>query len=310
MERAAQRDLPTHVETDPYQQRCESCDQRPAIIHSPRVLCEACTRKYVVGRLTKKESDTPADQGGIEYYLNALSGWEPATRKKKGGWYLEDWGSLFKEYLRQTKKDSKYFTSSQTPEEVRGPQQLKTIAAASDPPGFITFIYADGNNMGGYLENVETPAQYRQFSERVFIALQQAAFDALAEHLKPTDSGILPFEIVSIGGDDLLLIVPGGKAFEVVHAIGKNFDTEFDSHAKFTETEKDKLQKSQRYVPSEWADQQNMQPAFSLSLGFVIANEHTPIGFLESLADNLLKVGKAQSKDLEERRSWLPRRNG
>ena len=299
-DRTTQRNLPTHVEIGPYQQRCESCDRRPAIIHSPRVLCEACTRKHIVGRLTKKESDTPADQKGVEHYLNALSDWEPATRKEKGGWYLEDWGSLFKEYLQKTKKASKYFTASQTPEEVRGPQQLKTIADASDPRGFITFIYADGNNMGGYLENIETPAQYRQFSERVFIALQQAAFDALAKHLKPTDSGILPFEIVSIGGDDLLLIVPGSKAFEVVHAIGENFDTEFKSHAEFAKTEKDKLRKSQRYTPCEWVDQQDMQPAFSLSLGFVIAGEHTPIGFLEHLADSLLRSAKSRAKTLKK----------
>ena len=299
-DRTTQRDLPTHVEIGPYQQRCESCDRRPAVLYSPRVLCEACTRKHVVGRLTKKESDTPADQRGIEHYLNALSGWEPATRKQKGGWYLEDWSSLFKKYLQETEKAEKYSRSGQQFQEIEGPQQLKTIADASDSPGFITFIYADGNNMGGYLENVETPAQYRQFSERVFIALQQAAFDALAKHLKPTNSGILPFEIVSIGGDDLLLIVPGGKAFEVVHAIGKNFDTEFNSRAKFTETEKDKLQKSQRYTPSAWADQQDMQPAFSLSLGFVIANEHTPIGFLEHLADSLLRSAKSRAKTLKK----------
>ena len=299
-DRTTQRDLPTHVEIGPYQQRCESCDRRPAVIHSPRVLCEACTRKHIVGRLTKKESDAPADQRGIEHYLNALSGWEPATRKEKGGRYLEDWSSLFKKYLQEIGKAEKYSLPGQQFQDIEGPQQLKTIADASDPKGFITFIYADGNNMGGYLENVETPAQYRQFSERVFIALQQAAFDALAKHLKPTDAGILPFEIVSIGGDDLLLIVPGGKAFEMVHAIGKNFDTEFQSHAEFTKTEKETLCKSQRYAPHAWVDQQDMQPTFSLSLGFVIANEHTPIGFLEHLADSLLRSAKSRAKTLKK----------
>ncbi len=308
-DRKTRRDLPTHVEIGPYQQRCESCERRPAIIHSPRARCEACTRKHVVGRITKKESDKEPDQKSIDYYVKALSGWEPATRQKeKGSWCLEDWSSLFKRYLEATNKEKKYFTSNQTPEDVRGPQRLKTIAEASDTKGFVAFIYADGNNMGGYLERVETPAAYRQFSERVFVAMQTAAFNALTE-LKPVrikdnnnqnDQYVFPFEIVSIGGDDLLLIVPGSKAFEVVHAIGKNFDKAFSSRAKFAGSEKDKLRNSQRYTPDDWVAKQREQPAFSLSLGFVIADEHTPIGFLEHLANSLLRSAKAKAKTLKK----------
>lgn len=297
--RKTQRNLPTHVKVDPYQQRCESCDRRPAIIGSPRVLCEACARKHVVGRITKKESDATSDQRGINRYLEKLSGWEPATLGEQRGWCLKDWSTLFKEYLQKTNKVGRYVETIEHLEQVDGPQNLEDIAAASNPSGFITFIYADGNNMGGYLEAVKTPAQYRQFSERVFIALQKAAFDALAEHLSPTD--IHPFEIISIGGDDLLLIVPGSKAFEIVHTIGENFDREFSSYSKFAETAKDKLRKSQRYTPSEWVEsQQDMQPAFSLSLGFVIADEHTPIGFLEHLADSLLRSAKTRAKTLKK----------
>ena len=244
------------------------------------------------------------EQKGIEYYLEKLSGWQPAAHDGQRRWCLEDWSSLFKKYLQVTGKEEKYIQQkNQELKEIQGPQRLKTIAEASDPKGFITFIYADGNNMGGYLEKVKTPAEYRQFSERVFIALQKAAFDALAKHLTPIDAGIHPFEIVSIGGDDLLLIVPGSKAFEVVHAIGKNFDEQFNSYSKyskFTETEKDKLRKSQRYTSDEWVDKQEMQPAFSLSLGFVIADEHTPVGFLEHFADSLLKSAKARAKTLKK----------
>ena len=142
------------------------------------------------------------------------------------------------------------------------------------------------------------------FRERVFIALQKAAFDALAKHLTPTEENIHPFEIISIGGDDLLLIVPGSKAFDVVHAIGKNFDegslTVSSKYSKFTETEKNKLRKSQRYTSDKWVDEQEMQPAFSLSLGFVIADEHTPVGFLEHFADSLLRSAKARAKTLKK----------
>ena len=296
--RKTRRDLPAHVEIDPYHLRCESCERRPAIFHDPRKLCEACTRKYVIGRITKKENDKSKEQGNIDRYLSKLSGWQPATQKENGGWNLNDWSSLFKKYLQATGKEKQYCASNQELGNIQGPQDLDTIANASAPKGYIAFIYADGNNMGGYLENIETPAEYRQFSERVFIALQKAAFDALAKHLTPTDKNIHPFEIISIGGDDLILIVPGSAAFDVVHAIGENFDRQFDSQKKYTAVTPNNLRKSQRYLPEEWAEEQCMQPAFSLSLGFVIADEHTPVAFLEHLAASLLKSAKNRAKTL------------
>ena len=294
--RITQRDLPTHVEIGPYQQRCTSCERRPVVINAPRALCEACTRKYVTGRVSKKNIDFR----DLDHFLGVLGQWRPSSRNFHQGWRLTNWSSLFENYLEATGQVSCYVDTVNHLKKVDGPQDLESIAEASDPSGFITFIYADGNNMGGYLENVKTPAQYRQFSERAFITTQKAAFEALAEHLSPTDQNLHPFEIVSIGGDDLLLIVPGGKAFEVVHAIGRNFDREFNSHAKFRDTAEDKLRKSQRYQPSEWINEGQMQPAISLSLGFVVANEHTPIGFLEHLAGSLLKSAKSRAKTLKK----------
>ena len=131
--------------------------------------------------------------------------------------------------------------------------------------------------------------------------MQTAAFKALAK-LEPVwikednDRYVFPFEIISIGGDDLLIIVPGSKVFEIVHAIGENFDSEFNSYAKLIDT--DKLRLSQRYKSSKWVDAQEMQPVFSMSLGFVIAEAHTPVGFLEHLADSLLKSAKTRAKAL------------
>ena len=294
-DRTTQRDLPTHVEISSYQQRCESCERRPAIINTPRILCEACTRKYVAGRVAKKNIDF----NDLDHYLKVLGDWRPSSRDPQGGWQLTNWSSLFENYLEATGKVECYVDAIDHLKQVDGPQDLENIANASDLAGHITFIYADGNNMGRYLENVQTPAQYRQFSERVFIALQKATFDALAEHLHPT-ADLHPFEIVSIGGDDLLLIVPGSKAFEVAHAIGVNFDREFNSYSEFAEIEEEKLCKSQRYTPKAWFSEQTMQPAISLSLGFVIANEHTPVGFLEHLAASLLKSAKSRAKILKK----------
>ena len=123
----------------------------------------------------KKESDTASAQGGVKRYLEKLSGWEPATFEKQSRWGLNDWSTLFKAYLQATDKVDCYVGKSGDLKQVDGPQDLSDIASASEPSGFISFIYADGNNMGGYLEKVKTPAEYRQFSERVFIAVQKSS---------------------------------------------------------------------------------------------------------------------------------------
>ena len=285
-DRKTKRDLPTHVEIGPYQTRCESCERRPAVINQPKVLCEACTRKYVTGRATKKQ----LKRDELDHYTNSINKWLPANKGENGEYLLTDWISLYNKYVSQNYE--------QQPD---GPNDLSDIAKASDPENYIAFIYADGNNMGAYLENIETPAQYRQFSERVFVTMQTAAFKALAK-LEPVwitddnDRYVFPFEIISIGGDDLLIIVPGSKAFEIVHAIGENFDSEFNSYAKLKE--KDNLPKSQRYKSNDWVEAQEMQPVFSMSLGFVIAEGHTPVGFLEHLAGSLLKSAKTRAKTL------------
>ena len=281
--RETQRDLPTHVEIDPFHLRCESCERRPALFHEPKKLCEACARKYITGRATKKKIEGTE----LKRYTNRLK-WSPASKGEEGKYQLMDWISLYNEYTKSG-------------EEPDGPDDLADIAAASDKENYIAFIYADGNNMGAYLENIASPAQYRQFSERVFVAMQKAAFDALAKNLKPTKDNVHPFEIVSIGGDDLLLIVPGSNAFDIVRAIGVNFDKQFNSRHEWDNTKKDAVKKSQRYQSEQWVvDAQEMQPVFSMSLGFVIAEEHTPVAFLEHLADSLLKSAKSKAKNLIE----------
>ncbi|RKU14639.1 hypothetical protein C6503_15000 [Candidatus Poribacteria bacterium] len=291
-DRKTHRDLPTHVEIGPYQVRCESCERRPAVINEAKVLCEACTRKYVTGRATKKQ----LKRGELDHYTNSINKWLPANKGENGEYLLTDWISLYNEYVELFSDVSQNY--EQDPD---GPNDLNDIAKSSDRENYIAFIYADGNNMGAYLENIETPAQYRQFSERVFVTMQTAAFKALAK-LEPVwikddnDRYVFPFEIISIGGDDLLLIVPGSKVFEVVHAIGENFDSEFNSYNRLTNT--DKLRLSQRYKSSKWVDAQEMQPVFSMSLGFVIAEAHTPVAFLEHLAGSLLKSAKTRAKML------------
>ncbi len=299
LHRKTSRDLPVFIERDPYSQTCNSCDRRP-VIHIPEIstdqqLCEACWRKYITGRASKKQLKI----NELVPFTKGLQ-WSPAEQDGGGNYRLTDWISLFNEYVASSPDLSLNY--KKPPD---GPNDLSDIGKASDPEGFIAFIYADGNNMGGYLEKIQTAAQYRQFSERVFVAMQEATFKALAK-LKPIEIKddnpryVFPFEIISIGGDDLILIVPGDKALEIAYEIGINFDETFMSRSVY-ENEKAKCPNTaQRYQRQQWENGADSQlPQFSMSLGLVIANEHMPIAFMEDLAGKLLKSAKTRAKMLK-----------
>ena len=301
-DRKTQRDLPVHVEIGSYQTRCESCERRPAVINEPKVLCEACTRKYVAGRATKKQLKS----GELNHYTDTIE-WLPANKGEKGEYLLTDWISLYHDYVKLSDDDSRNYDDD-SPNDAPvpdGPNDLSDIAKASKTENYVALIYADGNNMGGYLENIKTPAQYRQFSERVFVTMQTVAFKALAK-LEPIwikDDNVryvFPFEVISIGGDDLVLIVPGDKALEIVHEIGVNFDKTFMSHSVHKKAKSPS--KAQRYQSQHWENEADSKlPQFSMSLGFVIANEHTPVAFMEDLAGKLLKSAKTRAKMLKKK---------
>lgn len=98
------------------------------------------------------------------------------------------------------------------------PEDLSDIGNVSN--GYIGFIYADGNRMGQRLSELGSPDKYKKLSEKIKHGIKDALFHALAKHLKLTNlndekRGYMPFEILLIGGDDLMVVVPADKAIEI-----------------------------------------------------------------------------------------------
>jgi CRISPR-associated protein Cmr2 len=119
---------------------------------------------------------------------------------------------------------------------------LSEIGQAADPRGFIGVVYADGNNMGALLERLPTPAAYKEFSSAIYEELINAVFASLARCLPPlreevTDGRgelkrVYPFEILSIGGDDVFLIVPAHVALPLAHALAAGVEERLLRHRK------------------------------------------------------------------------------
>jgi len=240
---------------------------------------------------------------------------------------LSSWVNRFERYLHQTNQIDTYdqqrqiFQSEQRQDQRaqvrdyyrREARSLTEIGAASN--GFVGYIYADGNNMGQHIrEKIHTPEDYQQFSKDIFQATEQSVYWALGKHLEPfhytpdakssrdnkDPVWIHPFEIITIGGDDVLIIVPANKALEIAQSIGEKFEE------ILTHTERYSLQPHETKNPASCHRYQGetaprSQSRLSISSGVLITAENTPIYYADKLVTQLLKSAKKKTKDLKKK---------
>jgi CRISPR-associated protein Cmr2 len=313
------RRFPPMFETHPYLMRDEN-ERRSAvtIVQPPKLprethFSETSARKHRVGYRAKK--DLPQVP---EWYEESKLEWEPGI--------IEGWVARFNRFLEKNPSlQQKYYTGLQ-PDNIEIAENFSHIANASK--GFIAYIYADGNNMGGYIQKIRTPERYQEFSKDVELATEYAVYQALAENLHPHElrnfndeestlsNGDLvhPFEIITIGGDDILLIVPANKALAIAQLIGERFEKILLGEVPLVEIEPTEeqikgdykvkpsnkpidMKKIHRYKPTE-APLSKCQ--LSTSSGVLITAYDTPIYYAKDFVDQLLKSAKERAKTLKK----------
>ncbi|MCB0194560.1 MAG: hypothetical protein KDJ65_21600 [Anaerolineae bacterium] len=307
-----QRAIP-HFELLPQTMNCHSCDTRPAVAaidqtdvpanQTAKAFCEPCARKRVAGQVAKR------DEGATKWFTE-LFDWYPTG--------VSSWESIFTDFQENDPQLALYMADRQASHKrsspIKGAQDIQEIGSASSPAGYVGYIYADGNDIGALVARIRTPAAYRQFGQRLYAATQAAIFTALAQHLRlhwqeqapraevpHRDSiWIHPFEVVTIGGDDLIVIVPGDKALPIAATIAYELERRLTG-PRPTQKESTK----HRHIPERyhahleeeatlWGD--DHWPVISLSAGIVIAREHTPVTYIEKLAEQLQKSAKKARK--------------
>ncbi|AHJ29724.1 type III-B CRISPR-associated protein Cas10/Cmr2 [Nodularia spumigena CS-584] len=303
------RCYPPMFETHPYLVRDES-DRRSAVIKAEGLpnepwFSESLARKRIVGQIAKK------DHNSRKWYDQAGFDWEPGDE-------IETWVNKFEFFLHQT--PHKYYGKIRSekihPDRVKEAISVREIGDASITPGFIAYIYADGNNMGGYIQKeIKNPQDYQNFSRDIGEATENSVYAALTKHLAPhkinptlqaerksdQDVWIHPFEILTIGGDDVMLIVPADKALAIAKTIGEEFEKILLSKGKvYKEDKKYDPQKVHRYQVKDeiYGDK---QCKLSMSTGVLITADDTPIYYAEKLTEQLLKSAKKQAKELKKK---------
>ena len=240
------------IEAMPYAARCRSCRTRPA------------QRVYV-------DYDTEWPRC-------------PECAKKREHGARSPWRDRFQETLLGKYPDlaSQYFHGMDA-DTVHLPRDLSVIASACHPRNpnkqhYVAFIYADGDGVGAFVESQRTRTEYERNSLILREATWHAVTVALARNLRverltnpwdgdPSPRPTHPFEIITVGGDDVMLIVPAHVALQVARDLVAEFRTFLDGK-----------------------DLQEERP-LSLSVGVVIAPMHMPVRLMQGFALELLKRG-------------------
>ena len=164
--------------------------------------------------------------------------------------------------------------------------------------------------MGGYIQTITTPEKYIQFSQDIFTATEESVYQALATHLHPhrlkglneldppnrNGKIIHPFEILTIGGDDVMLIVPADKALEIAQTLGEAFEKGLAKTGRYPLTTPQSPTSIHRYQGSTTSSNQS---CLSVSTGVLITAENTPVYYAENLTSQLLKSAKKKAKNLK-----------
>jgi hypothetical protein len=239
-------------EAPAYARRCDFCEVRPATKpmagfqagEEEKWVCNVCARK--------RQKSAAGKTACIELFENFLEA-DAEQHEHTDGAY---WKAIVEHGGRA---------------EVISAKTLEAIGRGAEgkAKGYVSVIYTDGNDIGSRIEDSRTPADFRTLSEELRRATTLATFKALAQRalLKKVkcsagqERGIHPFEIVTIGGDDVFLIVPGDIALDIALILCEKFAHQFNGK-------------------------------LTMSAGVLILREHFPIYHARSIVESLLKNAK------------------
>jgi hypothetical protein len=148
------------------------------------------------------------------------------------------------------------------------PDDFTVLGNVSQPGGYLALIYADGDEMGKQIDKITRLEDMHAFSNAVDRSVYQAVQEAIVAHLQPGGEGVWPFDILLLGGDDLVMVTRAQSAMDVAQHIVH----------RFPELTEEKYGKR-----------------LALSASVVLAHVNFPIGPLMDLAGSGLKFAKREA---------------
>jgi len=109
------------------------------------------------------------------------------------------------------------------PDQVSRPRDFHDLGTFTGGKGHIGLIYADANGMGVAMDEMETLEDISTFASQVDQAVFAAMGDALRCHL-PARKELLPFDVLLVGGDDIVLMTPAARTLQVAATLAERFE--------------------------------------------------------------------------------------
>ena len=239
--------------------RAKDGSQTPTLplTHSLLRFCDSCGIEYAVTRFSSGELLCPTcnrkrqEDAAVKNSIEVWSTSPPAPDENRL------WGRL----IRLLQADGSYPITGYT-----RPEKFETLGDLSKPNNYMGLIYADGDNMGREIEQIQTLAEMKRFADAVDGALYQAVSEAITHYLSPDpNDSEWPFDILLLGGDDLVMVTRAESAMQVALYITKRFPV---------------------LTEERWGKPLN------LSTSVVLTHVNYPIGSLLDLAESSLSFAK------------------
>ncbi|MBX5458969.1 MAG: hypothetical protein IRZ31_18905 [Thermogemmatispora sp.] len=301
--------LPSH----PLLQPCDSCGLEYA--EGPetddnrrgRRCCSVCRQKGEEDSRIK-ESIEPIIKSHV--YSNGAE----APAAKQAGLWKKLITLLPRDYFQQ---ENRFITPKR-------PRNFDTLRSATSSregvKDYLGLVYADGNSMGSRIEKLSTLCHIWIFARTIDEAIYSALAYAVKKHLplasvrggldeeeengehqadqnnQRQDSYLFPFDVLLLGGDDLMLLTTGDRALDVALEVARVFSQEVP-HI---------FPEKVRELQEKFADQEKVQKLLeklvaeekleaTLSVGVVFAPLKYPFGLMHDLVESALRFAKKQA---------------
>ena len=236
----------------------ENPHSKTYISHSLLKDCESCGVEYAV-KCDKNSDDLLCPSCCIKRKMNGIIKDDIEDRSQHPEKLSETCSNLWHRMLFSLKEKLP----------LDRPEDFNQLGKLSMPKGYMGLIYADGNDMGKILEKLNSLQEVKTFSNVVDNAIYEAVQEAIRQHLLPGNGQrTLLFDILLLGGDDLVMVTVAQKAIETANAISEAF---------------------YQYTKTHWKE------PLTLSLGVAIAHAKFPFGNLLGMAEDLLKFAKKEN---------------
>ncbi|MBV9230776.1 MAG: hypothetical protein JOZ18_15820 [Chloroflexi bacterium] len=156
------------------------------------------------------------------------------------------------------------------------PKDFNAFSDFSSGKDYLGLIYADANSMGEAIAVQKSLEKVQRFAKKVDDAVFEAMGEAIRKHL-PVKHNTFPFDILLVGGDDIVMVTPAQKALQVAHTLAQRF-------------------------------YELMNQQYTLSAGVVLAPVKYPFNLQRQLVEETIKAAKMAGSENNTMRNSLQER--